>query len=222
MSYLDRKESARTRFGSAAAVIAAEAAVGVALVTGLAINITAPKPVPNPDAINVTVPLDPPPPDPKPTEAPANSVITAPLPPFPLPPIPGPIVELPQPIPTDVALVPVPIPSPTFAPLPTPAPSYTPRSASPLNGPRGWVVTDDYPAGPLRRGVEGQAGYRLAVGSDGRVSACEITQTSGNAELDQATCRYITRRARFEPATDARGAKAVGSYTGTVKWQIPD
>ena len=49
-----------------------------------------------------------------------------------------------------------------------------------------------------------------------------MTRSTGNGQLDAATCRYIERRARFEPATDESGAKVIGSYTGTVKWEIPE
>ena len=62
----------------------------------------------------------------------------------------------------------------------------------------------------------------MVVGSDGRVDACEITRSSGNAELDAATCKNVTRRARFEPATNGDGQKVVGSYSSTVRWQLPD
>jgi protein TonB len=94
--------------------------------------------------------------------------------------------------------------------------------ASPRGSPASWISADDYPSRPLRNGVEGQSGYRLVVGSDGRVSACEITSSSGSSELDRETCRLITRRAHFEPATDASGANVVGTYSGTVRWEIPD
>ena len=40
--------------------------------------------------------------------------------------------------------------------------------------------------------------------------------------LDDAACRRISQRARFDPATDETGGKVVGTYAGTVKWEIPD
>ena len=56
----------------------------------------------------------------------------------------------------------------------------------------------------------------------GRVTACEVTRSTGNGQLDDATCDFIVRRARFEAATDDTGAKVVGNYTGTVRWRIPE
>jgi protein TonB len=42
------------------------------------------------------------------------------------------------------------------------------------------------------------------------VSGCEITASSGNAELDAATCKYATSRARFAPAKDGEGQPTSG------------
>ncbi len=74
----------------------------------------------------------------------------------------------------------------------------------------------------VAQGIEGLARYRVIVGSNGRVSSCEITATSGDALLDSTACKLITRRARFDAATDGTGASVVGSYSGSVHWEIPD
>ena len=42
------------------------------------------------------------------------------------------------------------------------------------------------------------------------------------AALDDATCRLISRRAQFDPATDETGARVPGTYTGSVRWELPD
>jgi protein TonB len=70
--------------------------------------------------------------------------------------------------------------------------------------------------------IEGTVGYRLVIGTNGRVASCELTRPSGNKALDDATCRLIASRARFEAATDETGAKVMGTYTGSVRWEIPD
>jgi periplasmic protein TonB len=104
---------------------------------------------------------------------------------------------------------------------PPPPPHQDPaRGARPSNALSSWITQDDYPAG--EDPPEGVAAYRLIVGTNGRVSVCDIVRSTGDHRLDEATCKFITRRARFEPATDETGAKVVGSYTGTVKWEIPD
>lgn len=173
-------------------------------------------------------PLPTPTPEPVPPQ-PADTIpLRAPLPPIPLPLTPGPttdVFDADATAPIDTTLPSLPDPTPTARATPTPplpTPSFPPKGASPRSSPGSWISTDDYPARPLRNGIEGQSGYRLVIGSDGRVSACEITASSGSSDLDRETCRLITRRARFEPATDGSGARVMGTYTGTVRWEIPD
>lgn len=102
------------------------------------------------------------------------------------------------------------------------APAFTARGAAPKNGPTGWVTTDDYPLRALRREWEGTVNYALQVGTDGRVDECRILSSSGHDVLDEATCRWVERRARFDAAIDGTGAQIAGSYRGAVTWQIPD
>jgi protein TonB len=220
MAYTDQTQDFRKRAAAIGGTVAVHAALGVAVVTGLTIAGYKPVDVYDPP----TFPLPEPEPEPEPEPAPtASSDLPAPTPPVPTPPLPMP----PQPLPPapfgDTAdPLPFPNPGPTADPAPRPSPSFTPRLARPRNSPSGWLSTDDYPRGPLVDEIEGVAAYRLIVGTNGRVSACEVTRSTGNAQLDAATCKFIERRARFEPATDETGAKVVGSYTGTVKWEIPD
>ncbi|MBA4748473.1 MAG: energy transducer TonB, partial [Sphingopyxis sp.] len=68
---------------------------------------------------------------------------------------------------------------------------------------------------------EGTTGFRVAIGPDGRVTGCDITSSSGHADLDQETCKLVTRRARFDPALDRDGNPTTGSYSNRVRWQIP-
>ena len=126
-------------------------------------------------------------------------------------------------IPPIVDAFPNPLPTPTYAPNPPRAtPTTSPVSARPRNGPTGWITNDDYPRAGITRELEGVAGYRLVIGSDGRVDECQITGSTGHTVLDRATCQLIERRARFEPATDQTGRTVVGTYDGQVTWDIPD
>lgn len=124
---------------------------------------------------------------------------------------------------------PIPLPPPgpdpfTFDPTPAPKPSlgFDPVTAKARNDPAGWVTTNDYPARDIRQENEGITGFRVVVGTDGRVKSCEITASSGFASLDRATCRNVEKRARFDAAKDANGEKIVGTYSHKVLWQIPD
>jgi TonB family protein len=85
-----------------------------------------------------------------------------------------------------------------------------------------WVTVEDYPGNAKREGREGTVGFRLAVGSDGKVFGCTITTTSGHSDLDAATCTSLTKRARFDPAKDAGGNVVAGSYQSRVNWKLPE
>src|SRR5690606_7423072 len=102
---------------------------------------------------------------------------------------------------------PYPDPGPIVTPSPIPTPLIQPVAAAPSNDVRRWITSDDYPRRSLVDGSEGLARYRLIVGTNGRVSSCEITTSTGDTLLDQTTCRLLTREARFTPATDGNGAK---------------
>lgn len=225
MAYIDRAQDPRRRNTAIAGVAVIHALIGYALLTGLGGTIieTIKKRTP---VIEFTVPPpEPPPPSPeRSAETPPESApITVPSPPIQIPN--PPVVDA---VPFDPTLdVPnmvdrVPMPNLAPTPRPSPAPSFTPKGAAPRNDPSGWVRTEDYPSRPLREGAEGTTSFRLVIGSNGRVNACEVTVSSGHAALDEATCKFVTRRARFEPATDGNGAKVVGSYSSKVTWRIPE
>ena len=69
----------------------------------------------------------------------------------------------------------------------------------------GYISSDDYPPSLLRAGIGGTTAVDLSIGVDGRVTACSIAKTSGNAELDRTVCNLSAARFAFEPARDERG-----------------
>jgi len=105
---------------------------------------------------------------------------------------------------------------------PTPdKPAFASRSVRPRNNPGLWASTSDYPSSSLRLGEQGTVRFELAITADGRVSDCRILASSGSVELDAATCKRVSQRAKFEPAMDTTGARVSGSYTGSIRWVIP-
>jgi periplasmic protein TonB len=227
MSYLDRTHDPRRHTAAIMAVGIIHAGLGYLLVTGLggAIMERLPQPPLRGTQIPLT-PVPPPPPAPEPSPAqiqPSAQRPMAPTPPITLPSPPGPMVDVFDPMlpsVTEPLVQSGPIPSYTPEP-PRPAPSFTPRAARPSNNEARWITNDDYPRRPLLDGAEGVTRYRVTVDTNGRVSDCQVTGSSGHAQLDSATCRLISSRARFEAATDETGAKIAGTYTGSVRWQIP-
>ncbi len=83
---------------------------------------------------------------------------------------------------------------------------------------RGEIRASDYPRAALQAGIGGTVRIRLAIDPRGRVSDCAITQSSGNAELDETTCRLIRKRFRYAPARDASGQAVSDSETGRQVW----
>jgi len=120
---------------------------------------------------------------------------------------------------------PVFIPNPVAAPPPAPPAPPPPPSkasgASPRGNPGSWATPNDYPARALREERAGTTRFRVTIGPDGRVTNCEITGSSGHADLDEATCKNVTRRARFKPALDAAGNAISDTYSNAVRWEIP-
>jgi protein TonB len=58
----------------------------------------------------------------------------------------------------------------------------------------------------------------LTVGTDGRVSACRVTDPSPDPQADAITCRLATERFVFRPRLDAAGEPAVGTYRWRQRW----
>ncbi len=218
MAYADQQMSGN-KITALVIVAILHVVVGYALVTGLAYEaIKKVKEVTS--AVNIEEekpPEEPPPPPPK-QDTPPPPIVAPP------PPIsfnaPAPQVQtvnvapaIPAP-PAPVALPPAPVAAP-------PAPRFTPKGAAPKGNPGNWATTNDYPSRALREEREGTTGFRVSIGTDGKVTDCQITRSSGSPDLDEATCANIRRRARFTPATDGEGNPTTGSYGSSVRWVIP-
>jgi protein TonB len=69
---------------------------------------------------------------------------------------------------------------------------------------------------------EGSVGFALTVSPAGRVTGCEIIESSSDSRLDERTCRLLIRRARFSPAQDKDGTPVEGRFASRLHWKIPD
>ena len=86
---------------------------------------------------------------------------------------------------------------------------------------RGRLMNQDYPRSALRAGIEGSVFVRFTVQTDGRVSGCTVTRSSGNEDLDSTTCRLIERRFRYRPALDTEGRPVPEVVRKSYDWLIP-
>lgn len=95
------------------------------------------------------------------------------------------------------------------------------QAAALRGNPAQFFGPDNYPPGAQRAGAEGRTVANLTVGTDGRVTNCAVMTSSGNSELDAATCRISLMRVRFAPAKDDQGNPVASSYTLPVRWLLP-
>ena len=81
---------------------------------------------------------------------------------------------------------------------------------------QGLFSDDDYPPGAADNEEQGTTVVRLAIGTNGRVTDCSVTSSSGSRTLDSTTCRILKARARFTPATDSSGNPTAprGAFAG--------
>lgn len=228
MAYTDHSNW-RERPGAVAAVIAIHAGLGYALVTGLSFDQIVDQ-MKNPQAIFIDpMPVEPPPPPPvEPAVEPQPAIA-------PLPYTPPSTIDLQTeparidttdillpPIEDVIRIVPTPGPTTRASASPSPAPRFDPVAAKPSNAPGGWVTQDDYRSSWINRGMDGLVSFKVTVGIDGRVLDCAVTRSSGHSQLDESTCANVSRRARFQAARDSTGEKITGTFSSTVKWQIPE
>ena len=217
MAYADQKMSGN-KVTALIIVALIHIALVYALVTGLAYE-AAKKVIQKVTTVDIKEPekpKEPPPPPPKQKEAPP-------------PPVAPPVKINIAPAPPQIQTVITPPPRaaadhsrPARAGTRTAAAAKaTPVSAQPRGNPGSWATTNDYPSRALREEREGTTGFRVNVGTDGRVTDCQVTSSSGSPDLDEATCTNVSRRARFKPATDANGQPTTGSYSNRVRWVIP-
>lgn len=209
MAYADQEMSG-SKITSIIIVALIHIVIGYVLITGLAYEAVK-NVVEKVTAVDIKeeVPDEPPPPpeEPKPDTAPPPPV--APPPPISIATRAPDIVTVTTPPPPAPPALVVPRPAPPAPPAPPPPPPSEPLK--PKNS--GWVTDADYRPAWVRREMAGVVSFSLEV-TDGKVTGCSVTKSSGFSELDDATCQLIQRRARFN--------KASGNYRNSVRWQIPE
>lgn len=84
----------------------------------------------------------------------------------------------------------------------------------------GRIKGSDIPDAILDMGFRGVVSVRYRVETDGRVTNCSIARSSGNVLMDQATCRAIERRFRYDPWRDAAGRAVRSTVLRDQQWDI--
>ena len=82
----------------------------------------------------------------------------------------------------------------------------------------GEIRPSDYPRDLRERGIGGRVEMVFTVGTNGRVTGCTVTRSSGVPELDALTCRLIQQRFRYRPSTDRYGRPIPDEVEGEHEW----
>ncbi|WP_157215835.1 TonB family protein [Flavisphingomonas formosensis] len=102
-------------------------------------------------------------------------------------------------------------------------PTATDLSQPPrLRNPQAPITAWDYPAEASPGKDYGIATIFLRVSTEGRVTSCDVTESSGSTILDMTTCSLLKKRAQFEPAKNASGSPVEGEYRSAISWGIND
>ena len=96
------------------------------------------------------------------------------------------------------------------------------RRVAEVSGAKNWLSSVDYPKGALHLGQEGMVQFRLMVDETGKPTSCHIQQSTRPKEFDEATCRAMMARARFEPALDADGVSMPSYFVKLARFRIVD
>ena len=142
------------------------------------------------------------------------------------PPPPPPDLAKPPP---PVAIVPeisiqqeAPPPAVTTAPKQPPAP---PKAAAPSAAPTELKAIQrthtlpPYPTISQRLGEQGTSQLQVAITTEGSVSDCKITKSSGSERLDNAACEYVKGHWKWQPPTQEGKPVAVSTSVDVV-WNL--
>lgn len=96
-----------------------------------------------------------------------------------------------------------------------------PRAAQP-KGLASWAgrIAAVYPSAAIREGRSGRVSYTATIGANGRVTACNVTQSSGHADLDEAACAGVIRYGRFNPALNDAGQPIETEWSSSINYSL--
>ena len=77
-----------------------------------------------------------------------------------------------------------------------------------------------YPAPAFAARKEGAVGLSLAIAADGRLTACEMTKSSGDESLDAHACRHLLQHTAYHPGLDDRGQRLGGTVPATLEYTL--
>jgi TonB family protein len=94
------------------------------------------------------------------------------------------------------------------------------REVAPTDPKKPWINGRDYPTNMLRGGYEGVVNFRLLIDAKGTATSCHIQTSTRPKEFDDAVCRIVMRRVRFNPALDANRDPVPSYYRQTINFRL--
>lgn len=85
----------------------------------------------------------------------------------------------------------------------------------------GLISAADYPPSAIALKQEGVVVAAFRIAPDGKVTACNVAQSSGSDALDQRTCEIILQRFDFNPALTPQGTPTEEWRTQKFSWKLP-
>ena len=84
----------------------------------------------------------------------------------------------------------------------------------------GEITDADYPRDARALKGGGDSVLTFEISASGTVERCEVLYTSGVEALDEAACKLVTERFRYEPARDDKGRPARQREMQTIEWRL--
>lgn len=83
------------------------------------------------------------------------------------------------------------------------------------------ILPVDFPQKALAEQRQGKVTIELAVSAAGTVEGCTVIESSTHEDIDAASCKKASERAKFQPALDFAGQPTAGRVQTELNWRIP-
>lgn len=138
------------------------------------------------------------------------------------PPPPPPNLVRPPPVTTVVPQFAIQAPPPPAAPAPVKAaPPAPPRAVAPteLKAITRTHSLPPYPTISQRLGEQGTSQLQVSINTEGSVSDCKVSKSSGSQRLDDAACEYVKGHWKWQPPTQ-EGKPVSATTMVDVVWNL--
>ncbi|OYY66957.1 MAG: hypothetical protein B7Y49_01455 [Sphingomonas sp. 28-62-11] len=93
---------------------------------------------------------------------------------------------------------------------------------TPIGNPGDWFPLDSYPPEARIASQEGRTQFSLDIDAAGRITGCNIIESSGSDLLDSTTCSQLIANGQFKPALDSNGNPVKGTWKSAMRWRLSD